>query len=112
MKTKRTTAEWEQVCDKWQQSGLSQREFCRNDGVNISSFNKWLNRKKFGGGVPTTGICTNKLKFLHISNTVSKSNLISERSFLEISLPNGANLKVGLSQNILSVFLQELLRWK
>ena len=34
----RTQAQWQQIIDDWQQSGLSGHEFCQREGINSKSF--------------------------------------------------------------------------
>ncbi len=113
MNIKRSPIEWEQIRERWRQSGLSQRAFCRNENINISSFNKCLNRKRFNDS--TISNCTNNLKFLQINNVgnaPSKGSFAAVKDSLEIALPNGINFKVGISQDGMHNFLQELVKWK
>ncbi len=35
---------WEKHIEKWESSGLSQAEYCRQNGVNIKSFHHWKRR--------------------------------------------------------------------
>lgn len=113
MNTKYSPIEWEQIHDRWQQSGLSQRAFCRNENINISSFNKCLNRKRINGS--TISNCTNDLKFLQINNvgnTISNWDSTAVKKSLEFALPNGITFKVCISQDEVHNFLLELVKWK
>lgn len=113
MNTKRSPIEWDQIRDKWRQSGLSQRAFCRNENINISSFNKCLNRKRLNGS--TISNCTSDLKFLQINNvgnTTSNWDSAAIKKSLEVTLPNGITFKVGISQDEIHSFLLELVKWK
>jgi hypothetical protein len=35
---------WEKHIEKWESSGLSQADYCRQNGVNIKSFHHWKRR--------------------------------------------------------------------
>ncbi len=109
MMIKRTTAEWEQFRANWQQSGLSQRAFCKNNKITISSFNKWLNRRKSGN--TTISSVPSNFKLLPFSKVMPSQRFTAE-STLEITLPSRIIFKIGVSQDNLNNFLQELLKWK
>lgn len=38
---KSTIQYWTQIVEKWQTSGLSQRDFCKLESVNVNTFNSW-----------------------------------------------------------------------
>lgn len=41
---KRTEAEWRQILGRFEASGQSGREFCRAEGIELSSFQRWRRR--------------------------------------------------------------------
>lgn len=41
---RRTPVEWQQIIDQWQASGLSAREFCRQQSLGYANFRKWCKR--------------------------------------------------------------------
>ncbi len=46
-KARRSPAEWEAIFERFAESGLSQRAFCRRERLPLGSFAKW--RRKLGG---------------------------------------------------------------
>jgi hypothetical protein len=109
----RTNAEQKIFCNTWNQSGLSKIGFCKQNNISKSALYSWLN--KFNNNnevaeVNKNNIKSPSVKFLQI-NDVNKS-LYHEDNALEIIVPNGIKIRVNASQSNLSVFLQELLKWK
>lgn len=43
-RTRRTAEEWTQLMARYEQSGLGQRQFCRQQGLGYSTFCKWKQR--------------------------------------------------------------------
>lgn len=41
---KRTESEWRQILARFQKSGQSGRDFCRTEGLQLSSFHRWQRR--------------------------------------------------------------------
>ena len=43
-------SEWAQVLDRYKSSGLTQKAFCRGEGVNYHTFVAWLGRRRRADG--------------------------------------------------------------
>lgn len=110
----RSRAEWRQIIDAWQDSGLGVRDFCKQNEVAEGSFYGW--RQQLGFGIKNTGATSvaqkqsNKatIKFLPVQLTsppttkVGFGALTSER--VEIFLDNGSMVRFSceMSDEILS----------
>jgi hypothetical protein len=49
MKTKYSPSQRKEIIKNWQESGLGKREFCRQQGLHVSTFDYWINREKLAG---------------------------------------------------------------
>lgn len=121
MPKQQTKAEQEMLCEAWKQSGLTKVEFCKQNNIGEKSFYRWLskldnkNKTEIVGAdtaEPKNNVEPSPFKFLQINTATSSKSLYSEKYFLEIFLPNRVNFKVGISQDRINIFLQELLKWK
>lgn len=99
MGKKLSSKEWEQLCNKWQQSGMSRKEFSKQNGVNLKTFSAWIIKLK-RIEIEARG----KINFLPIAKVVEGE------SFLEIILPNGISCKIA--EDKVNIFLEGLLRCK
>lgn len=43
---------WRRIADNWRKSGLSQRVFCQEQGVKLSTLHYWMKRIKDADGSP------------------------------------------------------------
>jgi transposase-like protein len=89
---------WKKQIQYWQQSGLSQAEFCRQNGLTTQQLSKWK-RKLHDGQGPESATQAKKTK---LSRTRSNSNRFVEvrltdhsLSSYHIKLVNGRSLQVG-----------------
>ena len=86
---------WKETLSSWEQSGLSQSEFCRQRGLNKNSFGYWLRRARkegiLGGGFVKIGGAENA-------------------PAIELRLSNGAELRVpsGFDPSSLKALLEVL----
>lgn len=71
---------WQMVFDTYETSGLSVRQFCKNEGLNESGFYYW--RKKLAGDSATTSQSAEDE-----SETEQKENPESSAGFIRVSLP-------------------------
>jgi len=72
-------------CKDWEASGLSQSEYCRGNGLSVTTFNSWL--KKFSAGGK---------KFIPV--TLDAQAAAEEvLQFLEIKLPGKLLVKLPLT---------------
>ena len=81
-RTRRTKAQWIEILGQFESSSLSSRDFCRREGLPLSSFQRWRRRL---GSVATTD-------FVELVPTSSPSVPSSTWS-LDVSLPNGVSLR-------------------
>jgi len=81
---RRTEAEWTEVLQRFESSGLDPREFCRREGLAVSSFQRWRGRID---PAPAAEF----LELVPPSTPASPS----ANWTLELSLPNGVRLRLG-----------------
>ncbi len=96
----------------WQQSSLTKKEFCELNNISTKIFYRWLNKIRSNNKTNTKATTNEKItpiKFLQINKQVDTFNT---KQSLEVTLPNGINIKIDSSLNNFSTLLQELLKWK
>ena len=49
-RSRRTSDQWQELFDRFARSGLTREQFCRKQGVSLSSFDRW--RTKLRKGTP------------------------------------------------------------
>ena len=79
---RRTKAQWTEILRRYEESGLSSRQFCSREGLPLSSFQRWrgrINRAPMADFVDLT--------------PPSPSESLSSTWALEVSLPNGVCLQ-------------------
>lgn len=125
--------------ESWKQSGLTKAKFCKQSNIGRRTFYTWIKQLQNNnhitddnnneevlnifndtntadGGVSLEAESIKFLKVSEISNAPphpsQKSSSLESSSpgSLEISLPNGAVIKVTVSQNHINTFLQEIIR--
>jgi len=100
------------LCKLWQQSDLTKKEFCKLNSISAKTFYRWLNKPHKGSEISnktTTHEKITPIKFLQVNKPV---DAINTKQSLEVTLPNGINIKIASSLNNLNTLLQELLKWK
>ena len=106
------------LCNAWYMSKLTKAEFCRQNNIKAKTFYKWIDKLKDDGNSKdkTTNVKEDvgfsPLKFIAVDNPIAKQNTVTEKSFIEITLPNKINFKVYLFNSAVNDFLKELLQWK
>jgi hypothetical protein len=79
---RRSSGEWESIQYRFEESGLSQVEFCRREGLSLRNFHRWRQRLR-GRPEPTT--------FVELGSPSKEES--EEKSWeLEAFLPGGARL--------------------
>lgn len=78
-KVRRTSEEWHEILTQWKRSGLSAKEFCRKEELQLSSFQRW--QQKLDGSSEQ-----------HDFVTVATAPPPTSSWVLEITLPNGTKL--------------------
>jgi len=114
MSAYRTNAEREALCSVWKKSNQTKKEFCKQNNICKKTFYRWLSKFLSNGKNVSNvkdDIGSMPIKFLQVGNATPERNFLPE-NFLEITLPSGINFKVSVSQDNISNFLQELLKWK
>jgi hypothetical protein len=79
---RRSRSEWESIQCRFEESGLSQVEFCRREGLSLRNFNRWRQRLR---GQPDPS------PFVELC-APSEGESEQTRWELEILLPGGARL--------------------
>jgi hypothetical protein len=81
---RRNEQQWTEILRRFAASGLRSREFCRREGVPLSSLQRWRRRLC---PVPSG-------KFVELVSPASASTTAAAPSWsLEVSFPNGASLR-------------------
>ena len=80
-RVRRTKKEWTKILRRFDSTGLSPREYCRREGLPLSSFQRWRNRL----GSDATA------EFVEFTPPAKESTTSGWE--LEVSLPNGARLQ-------------------
>ena len=93
---------WQGQIEAWQDSGLCQTQYCRENDVSLSTFNCW--KGKLLGHNQEPNRKTQLVPVKVVSNNISIHNELS------ITTPNGFQLKVpvGLDFNAIRPLLKEL----
>ncbi len=81
-RTRRTKAQWTEILREFGSSGVDSREFCRREGLALSSFQRW--RRQLGSIAAS--------EFVELVPASSPSAPSSSWS-LDVSLPNGVSLR-------------------
>ena len=82
-RTRRTKAQWTEILGRFETSGQDSREFCRREGLALSSFQRW--RRQLGSTVGAAD-------FVELMPSSDPSVSPSSWS-LDVSLPNGVGLR-------------------
>ena len=79
---RRGEKQWTEVFQQFKKSGLGSREFCRREGLALSSFQRW--RRRLGSAASSD--------FVELVSTAPPS--VAPLSWsLDVALPNGVSLR-------------------
>lgn len=81
-RVRRDGKQWSEILRRFESSGLDTREFCRREGLALSSFQRW--RSRLGSAAAA--------EFVELVPTSTPNDPSASWSF-EVSLPNGASLR-------------------
>jgi transposase-like protein len=81
-RVRRTEKQWTEILRRFEASGEGLQQFCRREGVALSSFQRW--RQRLGKNTPA--------RFVELVPTVAVESSAMNWS-LEVSLPNGVSLR-------------------
>lgn len=91
--------QWAQLIEQYQESGLTQENFCIENGLALSTFRYWLRKI---GAVPA---CQSEIEFVEID----KTDLFSSEPLCEVS---GKDMTVsfypGADPDLISMVIREL----
>ncbi|MCP4384299.1 MAG: hypothetical protein GY798_23300 [Hyphomicrobiales bacterium] len=87
-KVRRSSEEWREILDRFERSGISQREFCRKEGLPLGSFSKW--KRRMDGSEMLPGMDAGR--FVELTETPSRVTGLSAGE-MELSLPGGVQLR-------------------
>jgi hypothetical protein len=79
-RVRRSEDEWRRILSEWETSGLSARDFCRKQELQVSSFQRW--RQKLNGSPARD-------EFVAIPTPAPPVSTWT----LEVTLPNGSRLQ-------------------
>ncbi|WP_422448561.1 MULTISPECIES: IS66 family insertion sequence element accessory protein TnpA [unclassified Endozoicomonas] len=101
MTTPETTKEqWLQRIEAWHDSGLSQKAWCRQNGVRPSQLGYWK-KKLWAGNAPASSSNT-RTAFVPVSLAQRQDQTGQASSVLTVSLPNGLSVS-GIDHNNLTL---------
>ena len=81
-RTRRTKAQWSEILERFDLSDQDQRQFCRREGLALSSLQRW--RRRLGSVAAA--------EFVELVPTSSPS-IPSSTWSLDVSLPKGVSLR-------------------
>ena len=96
--------QWHRHVEAWRESGLSQADYCRQQGLNRKTFSLWTRRDQ---GDPSMDKDTS-LELISVQVSPSAPVAIAEASAILLRFPHGAQLE--LSTAVPPRWLAELLR--
>jgi len=88
--------EWSAILDRYDRSGLTQAEFCRQEGLKYGTLVAWLGRRRKKGG-PLSGPRPPSPKFHELSLSAPPTGSIGS---LEVSLPDGTVLRGSQAEEL------------
>lgn len=79
----------------WTNSGQSQLEYCKQQGIKYLTFNKWIYKSRDKKSVDDLEILKTQKKFIpiHVSESLKVSSQF--RSSVEIEFPDGTKLRIN-----------------
>ena len=80
---------------RWQSSGVSQIQFCVQEGIPKSTFYYWYVKYKKEKGRPATIEKGDHEKFIPVKVAQANDNKISTDNWIEVSFPNGGTDKLS-----------------
>jgi hypothetical protein len=83
-RVRRAPAEWRELVERFSGSGLSQREFCRREKLNVESFHRWYRRLT----APEQG------EFVEVRPPATEDRASSSWA-VEVELANGTIVRIG-----------------
>lgn len=83
-RVRRNEQQWAEILGRFEKSGLSSREFCRREGLAVSSLQRW--RRRIGPAV--------QAEFVELVPAPSPASSSETGWALELSLPNGVCLRL------------------
>lgn len=78
---RRSRKEWAGILRRFDSSGLAPQEYCRREGLSLSSFQRWRNRLSAGAAT----------EFIELTPSSSESRASGWE--LEVTLPHGVRLQ-------------------
>ena len=85
-RVRRSGSEWHQLFEEFARSGLTAREFCKRESINLASFIRW--RKKLEDATPDEG--PESERFVEVAPSDGFAAFWS----MEFELPDGRILRV------------------
>lgn len=82
---RRSEAEWREILDRCDASGLSAREFCKREELSLSSFQRWRARCRAASAAPFVELAAPAAE--------GESSLSADWS-VELELPGGLRLRL------------------
>ena len=78
------------LIDRWQQSGMAQKSFCKREGINYYKFKYWrtIQKKEIGNQTPTNNNTPKEQSFIPIATVQEKTSFEG----MQITYPNGVSI--------------------
>ncbi len=89
---RRIAGQWQELIDQWQQSGLSAKQFCDEQGLGYASFCQWRKRLAETETAKATAPKTPEASFFGLASLGAAG---ADRWNIVLSLGNGVELKLS-----------------
>jgi hypothetical protein len=97
-----TEEQWYEVIKRWEQSGLTQLQFCKQYDIDYRVFKRWRTEGLASGRFNPSARWTNKSESVSFAKVTTHPDELPETThhddintkFIEINLPHGILLKV------------------
>jgi hypothetical protein len=94
------------LCQAWKTSSLSQSEFCKQQGVALSSFHQWLSGRRLDS--VRQNVKNNADDWAEVAIKNSPAPITEELLLIEMVLPNQIRLKLSIAPSKMNSLIEEL----
>ena len=101
MKKKYTKSEMYQIIEYWQESKLSQKEYCKQENIVYHTFKYWYRKYKVEQGlVKANTIKDNKNEFIPVEISSWSKQAFCNPDQIEVLFPNGVHMSCPVDMDI------------
>ena len=94
---RRTREQWQDIVDGWPKSGLTQAQYCARQGISVTSFQRWRERRRQGadpGNLQTRRGVAAPIRFLPVELHAAPLAAVTGPALTLVRV-NGMRLEVG-----------------